>query len=135
MPTHLLIVDDSQQIRTSLRALLNSVAGITGIREAATLGQALESVRQAPPTLVILDMSLPDGLGMNIIELLKRLAPKALIAVHTVHAHDAIRKRCLELGADWFFDKFTDTDALLEVVRQHVAQDSLIHFNQGTLDA
>ncbi len=131
----LLIVDDSQQIRTSLRALLTTVAGITDIHEAATLGQALDSARKAPPTLVILDMSLPDGLGMNIIEPLKQLAPMALIAMHTVHAHDAFRKRCLELGANWFFDKFTDTKALLEVVRQHAAQDSLIHSNQGTLDA
>ena len=135
MTSHLLIVDDSEPIRTSLRALLGSVAGITSIREAATLDQALDSVRQDPPTFVILDMSLPDGLGMDIIEALKRLAPNALIAVHTIHAHDAFRKRSLALGADWFFDKVTDTVALLEVVRQHVAMKPLIQSNQGTLHA
>lgn len=118
MTTHLLIVDDSEQIRTSLHALLNTVEGITSIRQAATLGQALDSVRQDPPTLVILDMRLPDGMGMDFIEPIKRLAPAVLIAMLTVYSHDALRRHCLELGADWFFDKFTETDDLLDVVRQ-----------------
>ena len=135
MTIHLLIVDDSESIRTSLRALLNSVPGITSIREAATLGQALDSVRQDPPTLVILDMSLPDGLGMDSIEAFRLLAPTLLIAMFTVHAHYAFRRCSLALGADWFFDKYTDTDALLEVVRRHAAQNPLIHSNQGPHDA
>ena len=122
MPTRLLIVDDSEQIRSRLRALLDSVPGITHIREAQTLDQALDSVRLEPPTLVILDMSLPDGLGMQIIQPLKRLTPTVLIAVLTMHGHIGIRKHCLALGADWFFDKLSDIDALLEVVRQHAAR-------------
>jgi two-component system response regulator DevR len=134
MTIHLLIVDDSEQIRTSLRALLGSVAGIASIREASTLREALASVQADPTTFVILDMSLPDGLGMDVIEPLKRLAPAALIAMHTIHAHDAFRQRCLALGADWFFDKFTDTDALVQVVRQHAAPNPLIYSNQGTHD-
>jgi DNA-binding NarL/FixJ family response regulator len=134
MTIHLLVVDDSEPIRTSLCALLGSVAGVKSIREAATLGHALDSVRQAPPSLVILDMSLPDGLGMDLIQPLKQLAPTVLIAMFTIHAHDAFRKHCLALGADWFFDKFTDTETLLEVVRQH-AQNPLIHSNQGTPNA
>lgn len=132
MTSHLLIVDDSEPIRNSLRALLGTIAGIACIREAATLGQALDSVRQDPPTFVILDMRLPDGLGMDIIEALKRLAPNALIAVHTIHAHYALRKRCLDLGADWFFDKASDTAALLKIVRQQVALTPINHSNEGT---
>jgi hypothetical protein len=41
----------------------------------------------------------------------------------------------MQLGADWFFDKATDVDELLEVVRQHAAPTPLIHLNQGTPDA
>jgi DNA-binding NarL/FixJ family response regulator len=119
MTIHLLIVDDSEHIRTSLRALLGSVAGIASIREASTLMEALDSVRQDPPALVILDMRLPDGLGMDIIKPLKQLSPAVLIAVFTIHANPSYSKRCMALGADWFFDKATETDALLEVVRQH----------------
>lgn len=131
MPIHLLIVDDSELIRASLHALLKSVAGISSIREAATLGQALDSVRQDPPTLVILDMRLPEGLGMDIIQPLKQLVPTVLIAMFTLHANQVYRKRCLALGADWFFDKLDATEPLLEVVRQHAAENAIKHANQG----
>jgi DNA-binding NarL/FixJ family response regulator len=135
MTIHLLIVDDSEQIRTSLRALLGSVPGIASIREASTSSEALASVRADPPALVILDMNLPDGLGMDIIKPLKQLSPAVVIAVFTIHAGPSYSKRCMALGADWFFDKATDADALLEVVRQHVALTPIDHSNQGTPDA
>jgi DNA-binding NarL/FixJ family response regulator len=127
MTTHLLIVDDSQVIRTSLRALLGSVPGITTIREAATLGEALDSARRHPPTLVILDFSLPDGTGMDFIQPLKQLSPTVLIAVHTIHSHYTVRMHCLAQGVDCFFDKGADPDELLEVVRLHAALNSSIH--------
>lgn len=122
MPTTLLIVDDSDLIRVSLMALLGSVVGIANIREAATLGEALDSVRRDPPMLVILDLNLPDGLGMDIIQQLKQISPTLWIAILTIHADSLYRQRCLMLGADWFFDKASETDALLEVVRQFVEQ-------------
>ena len=134
MPIKLLIVDDSDLIRASLRALLGSVADIGAISEAGTLGEAQDSVWRDSPTLVILDLNLPDGLGMDIIERLKQRSPALLLAVLTIHAEPGYRQHCLRLGADWFFDKATETDALLEVVRQLVAQNPLIHPNPGTLD-
>jgi DNA-binding NarL/FixJ family response regulator len=132
MTTHLLIVDDSELIRTSLRALLSSVAGITSIHEASTLCEALISVQADPPALVILDMNLPDGLGMDIIKPIKQCSPTVLIAVFTIHAFPSYCTRCLALGADWFFDKATETDALLQVVRQQAARNLINHSNQGT---
>jgi DNA-binding NarL/FixJ family response regulator len=122
MPTHLLIVDDSDLVRSSMRTLLGTVAGIDSIREAATLEEAMESVRRDPPTLAILDMYLPDGLGMHIIQPLKQLAPALLIAMLTIHANHSVRKACLVRGADWFFDKSGETDDLLDLIRQHAAR-------------
>jgi DNA-binding NarL/FixJ family response regulator len=119
MSTHLLIVDYSKLIRTSLRELLCSVSGVLAISEAESLSEAMRSARRNPPTLVIMDLALPDGLGTQIIQPLKRLSPTLRIAMLTLLAGPAYRERCLQLGADWFFDKATDVDALLEVVRQH----------------
>ena len=118
MTIHLLIVDDSEVIRTSLRALLGSVAGIAFIREASTMSDALASVRANQPALVILDLNLSDGLGKDIIKPLKQLAPAVLIAVFTIDSNPICRQFCLARGANWFFEKATETDALLEVVRQ-----------------
>jgi len=118
MPINLLMVDDSDLIRASLRALLGSVDGIAAIRGATTLTEALDSVRRDPPNLVILDLNLPDGLGIDIIAQLKQISPTLWLAVLTLQADPIYRQRCLALGADWFFDKATETDALLEAVRQ-----------------
>jgi len=95
--------------------------GIETIREAATLAEALVSARCNPPTLVILDLNLPDGLGMHIIGQLKHGAPLLRIAMLSVHAEPAYRQQCLALGADWFFDKTCEIEDLLEVVRQCAA--------------
>ena len=118
MPITLLIVDDSDLIRSSLRSLLGSVAGIASIREASTLAEALDSVWCDSPTLVILDLHLPDGLGMSIIQKLKQASPTLWLAVLTIHADPISRQRCLALGADWFFDKATEIDDLLDAVTQ-----------------
>jgi DNA-binding NarL/FixJ family response regulator len=123
MPTHVLLVDDSELIRTSLRSLLGSVEGIASIREAATLGEALDCAQCDPPTLVIMDLHLPDGFGMHIIHQLKQFAPLLWIAVLTNHSAPVYRQRCLDLGVDWFFDKTTEVEELLEVVRQQAAED------------
>jgi DNA-binding NarL/FixJ family response regulator len=135
MPTQLLIVDYSKLIRTRLRALLGRVEGVASIREAASLSEAMDSARQDPPTLVILDLALPDGLGTLIIKPLKQLSPTLRIAMLTLLVGPTYRERCLQLGADWFFDKAHEIDELLEVVRQHAALTPFIHLNQGTPDA
>ena len=135
MPTHVLIVDYSGLIRTSLRALLGSVEGIETVREATSLSEALASVQRDRPTLVILDLVLPDGLSTQIIKPLKQHSPTLQIAILTLLAGPTYRERCLQLGADWFFDKACETEDLLEVVRQHTAMNRLTHSNQGNPDA
>lgn len=118
MAVTLLIVDDSEPIRTSLRGLLERVPGVTRIEEAATLAEALQSVQQDAPHLVVLDLHLPDGHGTQIIGALKQLAPNMQVAVLTLHAEQAFCHKCLALGADWFFDKTSEFEKLVEVVCQ-----------------
>ena len=112
--------------------MLGIVEGIASIREAATLGEALDSARCNPPTLVIMDLLLPDGLGTHIIHQLKQFAPQLWIAVLTIHADSVYRQRCLAAGVDWFFDKTTEVEDMLEVVRQHAALNQMIHSNEST---
>jgi DNA-binding NarL/FixJ family response regulator len=48
---------------------------------------------------------------------MKHLAPTAHIAVLTNHANAFNKHHCMAIGADWFFDKSTEFDDLIEVVR------------------
>lgn len=121
MPFTLLVVDDSNLICTSLQALLAQMTGIEAMHTAHTLAQALEKVRQLLPSLLILDIHLPDGNAIQSLSTLKRLAPGMRIAMLTNDVNDFNRRKCLEAGADWFFDKSIEFDDLLDVVQQQAA--------------
>jgi DNA-binding NarL/FixJ family response regulator len=120
MTSRLLIVEDSDLIRARLLMLLGSVPGISSMVAVATRRAALESARRDPPTLVILDLNLPDGQGMEIVQQLKQFSPLLRIAILTIHTYQSVRLCCLAQGADWFFDKDSEVDLLLDVVRQQV---------------
>jgi DNA-binding NarL/FixJ family response regulator len=81
MAMKLLIVDDSELILGSLLHLLDGVAGIDSIATASTLAQARESAARIQPTLIVLDLSLPDGHGHSVIAPLKGLVGGVKIAV------------------------------------------------------
>jgi DNA-binding NarL/FixJ family response regulator len=120
MPYKILVVDDSEPIRIRLCSLLAGIPGTSTIDQAGTLSEALARVRLCPPELVILDLHLPDGLGLEIIASLKHTNPGLRVAILTLFGYSNYRQRCLTLGADWFFDKACQFDDLLDVVRQQV---------------
>ena len=74
------------------------------------------------PTLIVLDLQFPDGIGTELIDPLKLMAPTTQIAVLTNHAGEFNKRHCLASGADWFFDKSTEFDDLLDVVRYQAAR-------------
>jgi two-component system OmpR family response regulator len=118
MALKLLLVDDSDLIRISLQALLEPIAGIEAIYTADTLIQTLESVSRLAPSLLILDIHLPDGNAIQIIPRLKQLAPRMRIAIFTNDVNEFNRRKCQQAGADWFFDKSIEFGELLAVVQQ-----------------
>ena len=129
MLLNLLIVDDSEYVRASLIKLIVFTNAVSSIREVGTLAEALAEVQRDPPTLVILDLYLPDGFGMDIIRRIKEISPTSSIAIVTMHAEPEYRQRCLALGAGWFFDKATDYGLLLQVIRQLASPNTTMDFN------
>jgi len=118
----LLVVDDSELIRTRLVFWFQNVLGMTDIETASTLEQTLNRVQVDPPTLTILDLHLPDGNAVQIIPALKQFAPNMRIAMLTNDASELNRARCLQAGADWFFDKSTEFEKVLDLVQQESTQ-------------
>jgi DNA-binding NarL/FixJ family response regulator len=121
MTLSLLIVDDSELIRSSLKSLLEHISGVGSLLTACTLARGLQTVDTHHPHLTILDLNLPDGNAICMIQPMKRLAPEMQVAVLTNDASEFNRKKCLEAGASWFFDKSTEFEKLLDVVK-HQAQ-------------
>ncbi|QWT46514.1 response regulator [Azospira inquinata] len=108
-----LIVEDSKLVSERLRLALEAQPGVQA-SIACRLDQALSQFRTQPPGLVILDIELPDGSGMNFLKTIKAESPRTRVAMFT--NHPGFRQRCLDLGADFFFDKTVNLDTLTDTV-------------------
>jgi DNA-binding NarL/FixJ family response regulator len=118
-PLQVVIIDDSVVIRQRLVGLLGEVHGVE-VSGVATDGfEGLDTIQKLRPDVVILDIRMP---GMGGIELLETLQaddnPSPTIIVLTNFPYPAYRKRCQELGAEYFFDKSTEFAAAVEVLQE-----------------
>lgn len=110
------LADDSEPMRQILSARLEELTGVQIVGQAGTVAAALEGIEQLQPAVVILDLHLADGSGLEILEAVKQGEHAPLVIVLTQYAHAAYRERCLEAGADYFFDKASEFDQVLAVM-------------------
>jgi two-component system, OmpR family, response regulator len=127
----LLVVDDSELILSRLVVLLQGIPGMTEIDTAATLAQTLDRVQRVHPTMLILDLHLPDGNALQILPALRQLEPGMQIAMLSNDASEFSRTKCMQAGADWFFDKSTEFENVLAVVQKQAALNSTISTQGG----
>jgi two-component system KDP operon response regulator KdpE len=99
----LLVIDDERQIRRLLRTSL-AVQGFR-IAEAATGQDALEMISGQPPEIVLLDLSLPDMDGLEVIRRLRASGSKIPIVVLSSRNDERGKVAALELGADDYVSK------------------------------
>jgi DNA-binding NarL/FixJ family response regulator len=108
-----LIVDDSPIVAERVATLLSEVSHrIEVVGQAPDHPSALQAVSRKKPHVVVLDLRLPTGSGMAILEAVKRVSPAPVVMILTNYPYPQYRKRCLDLGADFFFDKSTEFECL-----------------------
>lgn len=111
----LLIVEDSQPVRNRLRAILARLPGVqTEVAEDVRQGTA--RFRELKPEMVILDVLLPDGSGLDLLEVIKQEQPATRVLMCSNYT--LYRKRCVAEGADYFFDKTMELESLTATVRR-----------------
>lgn len=112
------LVEDSKKIRESLIALINSMTEIVIADFAETQNDAINWLENNPWDVVIVDLNLREGHGLEVLRALQAnskvdLSTKRRVVL-TNYASPQMRIRCEELGADAFFDKSSDIDRLIE---------------------
>lgn len=115
-PVSIVIAEDMEIIRMGLRALLESAGGIKVTGEAANGREALEKVRQHPPDVVLMDLSMPEMDGTEAIARMKKSDPGVKIIVLTVHDQDQIVYDALNAGADGYLLKDTTLEELQRAI-------------------
>lgn len=119
VPLRTLLVEDTPAVRDRLRALLEAVAGVNVLETAATVAEAIAAAQRLAPDLIVLDLQLARGSGLDVLRAVKR-APGLTVVVLTNHASPQHRARCLAAGADAFFDKSADLQPLFDLIEQLV---------------
>jgi two-component system OmpR family response regulator len=109
------IVEDSEVVRDCLTAMLVEARGIEVIGAASGADEAVALVRELQPDAIILDLQLHQGSGFDVLKTLRQDGPAPLVLVLTNHASVQHREKCLEAGADYFFDKANEFDKVQEV--------------------
>ncbi len=111
------LVEDSPVIRSNLAAALEDLAPVEIVGHAASaddaIGQLQTLIGQNRCDLVIIDIFLQGGSGLDVLSQLRRLGASARPVVLTNYATPEIRAECLQRGADEVFDKSRDIDALV----------------------
>ena len=112
------ITDDSLIVREHLVTLLDELAGVEIVGQAGNVAEAISGIRSLRPDVVILDIRLPDGSGIDVLQNVKQDQPAPVVIILTNYPYPGYRKRCLSAGADFFLDKSTEFDQLPRLFEQ-----------------
>jgi DNA-binding NarL/FixJ family response regulator len=116
------IADDSDQIRGRLVDLLSEIEGAEVIGQASNHAEAIEGIRNLQPHVVILDIQMPGGSGIDVLKEIKQDSQPPVVMMLTNHASPQYRKKCLEWGADFFLDKSREMERLVAIFKSLVKQ-------------
>jgi len=120
----LFIAEDSAILRMHLATILTEIRGMRVIGHADTTDKAIESILRLQPDVIILDIRMPGKGGIHVLQNIRQQLPAAIILIYTDYPFPQYRKKCLMDGADYFFDKATETELLIETIRQLAAGES-----------
>ena len=105
---NVLIVDDSQVIQDSLVNMLSLIEGIDKIARAEDVKNAISSTRELKPEVLILDIRIHGGSGIDVLREVKKKEPSPKVIMLTNYPYSQYKKKCFEEGADYFLDKSTE---------------------------
>ncbi len=111
----ILIADDHPLVREGIRRILDGAEGIQVVAEAATGREAIHKVREAKPDILLLDISMPEGGG---IETLRNVKDKTRVLILSMHPEDQYAIRMLKEGAAGYLSKSSATTELVDAIRR-----------------
>lgn len=118
-PLRVLIVDDSTLVRAGLRAVLGTHSGdrkIDIVGEAGTVATAVETARTLKPDVVLLDVRLPDGSGIDACRQILARSPDTRVLILTSFSDDTMVLEAIRAGAHGYVLKEIDCQRLINAI-------------------
>lgn len=114
----LMLVDDHELIRQGLAGAFTRAGGFEVIGQAASVAEALHVLDDVHPAVLVTDLSLPDGSGLEIVRAARTAVPEMGIVVLTMHSGDDQIFASMEAGASAFVGKHVPSEDVIAAARQ-----------------
>ncbi len=112
------VVDDSPLVRERLVTLLSEVEGVEVVGTADSAADGIGGIISARPEVAILDIRMPAGSGISVLEAIKQQESPPIVVMLTNYPYPQYRKKCMDAGADYFFDKSNEFHKVAELLQR-----------------
>jgi DNA-binding NarL/FixJ family response regulator len=112
------IADDSLIVREHLVTMLDELAGTEIVGQAENVTEAISTIRKLLPDVVILDIRMPGGSGVDVLKNIKQDEIAPIVIILTNYPYPGYRRKCLQAGADFFLDKSTEFDQIPGLIKR-----------------
>jgi two-component system, NarL family, response regulator NreC len=129
--TTVVIADDHAVVRKGPRPLIDAEPQLRVVAEAGTVPDALRMARAHRPGVLVLDLNMPGGSGLELIPTVREQAPMTAIVVLTMQNDPAFARQALQSGALGFVLKEAADDELLEAIRLAAQGDTYLNPRLG----
>ena len=114
----ILIVDDSEVFRSRLVEMLSIERNSKDVFEANNIREAKKIMLDTLPDILITDIRMPGGTGLDLIKEIRKENPVTLIMVITNYPESQYKVEAFKTGANYFFDKSNEMENLVETINQ-----------------
>jgi oxygen regulatory protein nreC len=112
----ILLIDDHKLIKIGIKVLLEDNMEFSGIDDCSSKKEFLEKIDNEAYDLFICDISLPDGSGYDILEIIKEKKIKTKIIILSMHEDKSYIKKAFKLGASGYVTKSTAHEEILQAI-------------------
>ena len=116
----IVIADDSEMLRERIKNSLDDIEGVEIVGEAANGNEAIKIIQEKNPDFVILDIRMPELNGIEVLKKLKESKSKPIICIFTNYPYSQYKQKCMEEGAEYFFDKNVNFQEIKNVIKEIV---------------
>lgn len=128
-PTRVMIVDDHELMREGLRQLISRQANLEVCGEASNEREARSRFRELQPDLVVVDLTLKESSGLDLIKWTRQERPEAKVIVLTMHDERDYGERALRAGAGGYVNKQLPARTILAAIARVL--EGKLFFSEG----
>ncbi|WP_421831851.1 response regulator [Limnobacter sp.] len=131
----ILLVDDHAVVRAGYRHLLETQGGFKQVREAENAQEAYSTCQKELPGLIICDISMPEPVGLNLVQRVLGRWPEVKFLMFTMHNSIELARACMDAGAKGYVTKSSRPEVLLRAIGEVLAGRTFISADLSRLMA